>query len=138
MYASHSNISQMSEAKNINIITPHAGKFKLDSFIEEVNELRSLDWIFKTWKPTAALISKSGSISQYTGQQYDPSLFVLDPSGWTHDHCEFCSHVISDIEEYGDLTGYEVYNYWLCNDCYNMLIVPKDIEAVLKSLQIEE
>ncbi len=137
LYASPRNIAIMEGNKNIYVITPHVGKFELDSFLQEVNELRSLHWDYKVWKPTAALIDKSGTISQYTGQRYDPSLFVLDPAGWTHDHCEFCSHAISDIEGYGHLTGYGVHNYWLCNDCYNMMIVPKDIDGVLKNLQLE-
>jgi len=127
----------MEENKKIYIITPHAGKFEFDSFLEEVNDLRSLDWDYRVWKPTPALVDKSGTISQYTEQQYDSSFFILEPTGWTHDHREFCSHVISDIEGYRDLTGYEVNKYWLCNDCYNMLIVPKDIETVLENLKRE-
>lgn len=127
----------MEENKNVYVVTPHAGRFELDSFLEQANELRSLHWANKIWKPSAALIDKNGTVTQFTGQQYDSSFFVLDPKGWTHDHCEFCSHVISDIEGYGDLTGYEVSNSWLCNDCYNMLIVPKDIDFVLKELRLE-
>ena len=127
------------KGKNIYVSIPHAGRFQLDTLLEEVSQLREISWTYKVWKPTPALIDKtSGSSTQYVGQKFDPLYFDLVETGWTHDHCEFCSQTISDIEGYGETDGYVSNNDWLCKDCYKLFIEPKDIDILVSKLQVVE
>jgi len=119
------------------VTIPHAGRYQLDTLINEINGLREITWTYKIWVPTPALIDKSdGSTKQFVGQNFDPKYFTLDNIGWTHDHCEFCSHTISDIEGYGDVDGFVSNNDWLCKDCYRKFIEPKDMDSLVKGLEL--
>ena len=110
---------------------------QLDTLLKEVNELREANWTYKIWAPTPALIDKSdGSSRQFVGQNFDPKYFTLNNTGWTHDHCAFYSHTISDIEGYGDTDGYISNDDWLCKECYRKCIEPKDIDTLIKGLDL--
>jgi hypothetical protein len=88
------------------------------------------------WKPTPALIDKSGGSSrQYVGQRFDPKYFNLVQDGWTHDHCEICFTTISNKEGYGDTDGHVAENGdWICKECYKLFIEPNDVQETIKSL----
>ncbi len=84
---------------------------------------KSLNWTLQLWKPSAALVDKTGFPSHvYVGQKFDPSYFNLDPEGWTHDHCELCSKTICENPEECETSGYNSGNQWLCISCYNSIL----------------
>ena len=125
--------------KTIYVSIPHAGRYQLYTLLEEVKMLRESSWTYKVWAPTPALIEKSGGSSrQFIGQKFDAKYFDLEETGWTHDHCEFCSQTISDMEGYGDTNGYESGLEWLCKDCYKIFIEPKDIDSLITGLVVTE
>jgi hypothetical protein len=119
------------------VTIPHAGRYQLDTLLKEIIDLRESTWTYKIWTPTPALIDKSdGSSRQFVGQKFDPQYFTLDNAGWTHDHCEFCSQTISNIDGYGDTDGYISNNDWICKNCYRKFIEPKDIDTLVKELEL--
>lgn len=121
----------------IYVSIPHVGSYQLDTLLKEVIDLRKGNWTYKVWVRIPAIIDKSdGSSRQFIVQNFDPKYFRLDKIGWTHDHCEFCSHTISDIEGYGNTNGYESNNEWLCKVCYRKFIEPKDIDTLIKGLEL--
>jgi hypothetical protein len=82
-------------------------------------------WELLTWVKQPALVNKERTKScQYTGQQYDPKKFDVDPQGWDHEHCRFCFVTISDCG-HSNCCG-EGYtngdNEWICPDCFEHLI----------------
>ena len=125
-------IMEESKGKSVYVHIPHAGRYQLDELLKEVNELRGAVWVYKVWQATPALLDKaSGSSTQYVGQTFDPLYFDLVQTGWTHDHCEFCSQRISDAEGYGEAGGYVSANGWLCKDCHKLLLNTKDIGTLI-------
>ncbi len=123
--------------KNTYVTIPNKGDHDLTDLLETLYHLRRLTWTFSNWTPTPALIDKSGGSSrQYIGQNFDPKYFDLVEDGWTHDHCEICSRVISNIQGYGDTEGYKGDNgEWICKECYNLFIKPIDVQETIKSLK---
>ena len=125
---------QESKDKKTYVTIPHKGEFELSYLLDTVDYLRRLKWVHKDWKPTPALIDKSGGSSrQYVGQRFDPKYFDLVENGWTHDHCEICSQTISDKIGYGDADVYEGENGdWVCNECYHLFIIADDVQETIK------
>lgn len=90
---------------------------------ENIDYYKSLDWVSKNWKPSSALIDKSGfATHQYVGQKYDSNYLTIDPQGWTHDHCEICSKTFCENEEICETHGFVSDNLWICSSCYNCFI----------------
>ncbi|MFL5740225.1 MAG: hypothetical protein ACJ75B_08405 [Flavisolibacter sp.] len=128
---------QEGQDKKTYVTIPNKGDIELSYLLDTVDYLRQFSWIYKVWKPTPALIGKSGgSSTQYVGQQFDSKYFDLVEDGWKHDHCEICFTTISNKESYGDTDGYENDNGdWICKECYNLFIIPADIHKTIKSLR---
>ena len=126
--------------KKVYVTIPNKGEHELTTLLDKVDYLRKETWSFKIWTPTPALIDKSGGSSrQYVGQKYDAKYFDLIKDGWTHDHCEICFHTISNIEGYGDGDGYTSDSGdWICKECYNLFIQPKDVQTAIQSLKTVE
>ncbi len=123
--------------KLIYVNIPHVGRYQIDTLLNEVIDLREVKWTYKTRSPTPALIDKSdGSSIQFVGQKFDSKYFDLVETGWTHDHCEFCSLPISNIDDCSGTDGFVCNNDWLCKDCYNLFIEPEDIDAVINGLKV--
>jgi hypothetical protein len=128
---------QKEQDKKVYVTIPNKGDHELSNLLDTVNYLRQSIWTYKIWKPTPALIDKSGGSSrQYVGQKFDPKYFDLVADGWTHDHCEVCFQTISNIEDYGDADGYESENGdWICKDCYDLFIKPEDVQKTIKTFK---
>jgi hypothetical protein len=112
------------------------GEMKLEYLVDTVRQLKGNGtWTFGKWKRTPALNEKNGGSSrQYVGQNYDLKYFDLVQDGWTHDHCEICSKIISDTED-SDTKGYNLDNDWICEECYKLFMVTDDIEMELGKYQ---
>jgi len=126
--------------KKTYVTIPGKGDHELSSLLDTINYLRQLTWTYKVWTPTPALIDKTGGSSRkYVGQKYDPNYIDLVADGWTHDHCEVCYEVISDIETDSDKDGYTTDNSeWLCKDCYKLFIKPANANEIIGSLKTTE
>jgi hypothetical protein len=126
---------QESQDKKTYVTLPNKGDIELSYLLDTVDYLRQFSWTYKVWKPTPALIDKSGGSSrQYAGQRFDPKYFDLVEDGWTHDHCEICVATISNKEGYGDTDGYVNDNGdWICKECHNLFIKPEDVQERIKS-----
>ncbi|GAA4316803.1 hypothetical protein GCM10023184_00170 [Flaviaesturariibacter amylovorans] len=97
---------------------------------EDLQYYRSLDWIFKVWQPSPALIEKkAGNARPFVGQSFDPAYFDLVQDGWTHDHCEICFVNLSDDTEAGETDGYTADRQWICKTCHAKLFPPSDGQA---------
>ncbi len=93
---------------------------------EDISYFKSLNWKFKIWEPSPALVDKNGFAShQYVGQSFDSNYFTVDPKGWTHDHCELCSKTLCADIDTCETSGYVSDNQWLCSSCYNSHINEK-------------
>jgi hypothetical protein len=124
--------------EKIYILVPDRGRWEITtSFLENVNHLRQLEWTFKKYHATPALIDKSnGSSKRYVGQGYEPNYFVLVQNGWTHDHCEICSTPLCENPDAGEIEGYNTSSDWLCKICYEHFIEPVDLNEIINSLKI--
>jgi hypothetical protein len=90
----------------------------------DIEYLKSLTWTYQTWKPTAALIDKNGFAShQYFGQKFDQDYLTIDPTGWTHDHCEICWKTFCANSLECETSGFASNNLWICPTCYTTLFV---------------
>lgn len=99
-------------------------------------ECKSKQWELRKWTKQPALIDKKRTeIRLYTGQQYDPKYYEVDPQGWDHDHCEFCFVTICNCEHNECCNeGYTDDRTWICPDCFQHLVVnSEDPEEFLKS-----
>jgi len=123
---------QMKHEKKIFIKIDNWGEIQLDYLVDTVKQFKNEGtWTLKQWKRTPALNDKSGGSSrQYVGQTYDPKYIDLVQDGWTHDHCEICTRTISDTDDW-DTQGYNLYNLWICDKCFNLFMVPADIVSEL-------
>jgi hypothetical protein len=124
--------------EKIYILLPGRGQWEITpSFLENVSHLRQLEWTFKKYQATPALIEKSnGSSRPYVGQQYESNYFDLVQDGWTHDHCEICSIPLCESPDAGKIEGYNTNNVWLCKICYEHFIEPVDLNESINSLKI--
>lgn len=128
---------QESQDKKTYVTIPNKGDIELSFLLDTVDYLRQLKWTYKIWKPTPALIDKSGGSSrQYLGQQFDPKCFDLIEDGWTHDHCEICFTTISNKAGYGETEGYVTENDdWICEECYSLFIKPDAVQDAINSFK---
>lgn len=108
------------------MITLHGSEWKLSDVAEQVGQCLNQKWHKETWKPTPALIHKTGGVSSsYHGQAFDSEKINLVPDGWNHDHCLICWHTLHEAEKEEDGTGYKnKENGWLCCECFEKLVQP--------------
>jgi hypothetical protein len=104
----------------------HGNPWEWEHIREYVEDCRESEWEKKKWQKGPALRTKDGlSLTPYTGQQYDPKFFGLDPFGWDHDHCAICWWTICDQKEHQNCSteGYTNGLKWICNECYDKFIL---------------
>ena len=90
---------------------------------DDIKYFKSLNFKFETWKPSPALIDRSGFAShQYRGQNFAAGFFTIDPEGWTHDHCEICWKTFCENDDECEKSGFVCENQWICVNCYNVYI----------------
>ena len=106
------------------------GDIEIEHIREMVEDLKDGDFKFSKWFARPALIEKKSVTTHlFLGQKFDPNYFVLDNEGWTHDHCEICSVVISEQQsEYVRHKGYFDKWNWICKVCYEILFINDNIE----------
>jgi hypothetical protein len=96
----------------------------------EIEYLRQLDWAKLEWRPSPALVHKSGSrVSLYVGQKFHDAHITHVQDGWDYDRCELCSGVFS--QDVGTISsGYRSGNVWVCHACFETYLegelVPED------------
>ena len=97
--------------------------FKIEPIAAAAFEIQKNNWEFRKWLARPALIEKKGGGSRlYVGQKFDSEYFELVQDGWSHDHCEICSKVISDFkDENADDCGYFYEGDWICESCFNKI-----------------
>jgi len=102
----------------------HGDEWKIADIIDEVAWALTQVWHREKWKPSAALIDKSGgSCTQYKGQRFDATKTDLISGGWTHDHCAICWWTLHESEHEDEGTGYRSQdNAWLCGECYDKFL----------------
>ena len=126
----------MNKEKETFVKIDNWGEMELTYLVDTVRNLKSYGtWTLEKWRPTPALIDKNGKTSrQYVGQDYDPKYIDLVSDGWTHDHCEICTKTISDRDDIEDWAtqGYRADNRWICEECFNLFMVPDDIDKELE------
>ena len=112
------------------------GDIEIEYIREMIEDLKDADFKFSKWFARPALIDKkSGTTHLFSGQKFDPNYFDLDNEGWTHDHCQICSVVISEQEsEYVRHEGYFDSWNWVCKACYETLFVNDNINETLDKL----
>lgn len=99
----------------------HGETWRADDLAEALGHCRGLAWSHARWKPRAALLDSSGTVTEYIGQSYDPAKFSLQPSGWAHDHCEVCTWKLSESPEPAVGAGYtHDGRAWLCTECFEL------------------
>lgn len=129
------------DAENFNamgktyIILP-TGKFETNYLEEVYYDLKVTRFELQVYKPSPALIDKSGKSSRpYIGQNFDPQYFDILENGWDHDHCEICSTKISaeEIDE-NQTIGYFNGGLWVCKSCYELILATDNISQRLSEL----
>ncbi|TWT98542.1 hypothetical protein Pla52nx_003455 [Stieleria varia] len=105
-------------------VTIHGDEWKVVDLTDEVAWALTQVWRREKWKPSAALIDKSGgSSTQYQGQSFDATKTDLVSEGWTHDHCAICWWTLHESENEDEGTGYRSQgNAWLCGECFGKFI----------------
>ena len=104
-------------------VTIHGYEWELADIQEEIDWCRQRPWVKQRWTPTAALVQKNGTTSQYIGQEYDPNDYDLIEDGWTHDHCSICWFTLHESEVSEENTGWtDGKRKWLCCECYEKFI----------------
>ena len=113
-----------------------SGDIEIEHIREMFEDMKDENFKFSKWFARPALIDKkSGTVHLFSNQKFDSNYFDLDNEGWTHDHCQICSVVISDQEsEYVKHEGYFDSWNWICKDCYETLFLYSDIEETLAKL----
>lgn len=121
---------------NCTYVRLKSGDIEIEHIREMFEDLKDENFKFSKWFPRPALIDKkSGTVHLFSNQKFDSKYFDLDNEGWTHDHCQICSVVISDQEsEYVKHEGYFDSWNWICKDCYETLFLSSDIEETLARL----
>ena len=114
-----------------------SGDIEIEHIRKMFEDLKDADFQFSKWFPRPALIDqKSGTTHLFTGQRFDSYYFNLNKEGWTHDHCQICSVIISEQEsEYVKHEGYFDSWNWVCKFCYETLFVTDNIEPALERLE---
>jgi hypothetical protein len=112
-------------------VTIHGNPWKITHIQEEVRACFAGSWQRETWKPSPALIDKTGgSVRTYHGQKFDPKHFDLVDNGWTHDHCSICWWSLHESDDPEVGVGYRTQSgHWLCSECYGRFI--RDNELAL-------
>lgn len=101
----------------------HGDAWKVADVMNDVAWCLTQNWHHETWKPSAALIHKTGKSSQFIGQKFDPEKIDLVEDGWTHDHCSICWWTLIESEDLENGTGYRnEWNAWLCCECYKQFV----------------
>ncbi|MFD2257460.1 hypothetical protein ACFSSA_12320, partial [Luteolibacter algae] len=112
----------------------HGSEWKTKDIAEAVEWCLTQTWHCETWKPTAALVQKSGTVSQYRGQKFDPDKIGLVKDGWTHDHCEICWWTLRESNDAADGVGYRnETNGWICTECFNHFVRDQSPNEKLKA-----
>jgi hypothetical protein len=107
----------------------HGQEWEVDHIKKEVIVCRQYTWERKKWVSGPVLVhKKSGRISQFHGQKYDPTTIDYIENGWTHDHCYICYWTLSDSEDETVGTGYTDGGDWLCTECYERFVKGNEIE----------
>jgi hypothetical protein len=83
----------------------------------------------KTWTKLSRA-DKRGSTKRYAPTRDDTSVSgtapQLVPGGWDHEHCEICREHI----DHGDFGYQDRDDHWLCEDCYDKYVRPRDLSFV--------
>jgi len=89
------------------------------------NAFRALEWRCVEWPPRPGLWGeKARTMTEFTGQDFDPAEAKVIPDAWEHDHCEFCfAEICNDPAQAETTIGYTCDDRrWLCPACYERII----------------
>ena len=100
----------------------------------EIVEDRSRVWTQRRFTSTAGfLIIQDGyRILRKMSQQYQlPPGTIIDDTAWDHEHCTLCMSRISEyVDDHNE--GFTDGMEWICPDCYEKHILPREMNNSTK------
>jgi hypothetical protein len=97
-----------------------------DSQIKLVKDFSRI-WLKKPFKSTSGFwthIDEGWLLGKTSQHDQLPPDAITDDTAWDHQHCELCFETISDHGDYQH-EGYTDGNEWLCANCYNKYLAPR-------------
>jgi hypothetical protein len=108
----------------------HGDVWRLADLEKSLSECAGHRWMKMQWKRRPALVDKHGKgVTLYVGQGFDEEKTDLVNDGWTHDHCEVCWWTLSENEDPDKGWGYVAEGMWICLECHDKLIGPRQSPA---------